>query len=406
MKGKATDHFFSHFVHALAEDGYSVRDSLKFLWKPHDLADLKITGQDRDRDLSQLGLNADQVQLVLDQGPLKGADSGSDNYEDQKLVFVVVPGFTHETLRNFSFHEELERPDSPHEILMLKPTGPGVLTAETHFSKGNGLKVVYAKYPRSNAASKHINEPLFDLLHGSRTFRRWVQEEARKIVFVGYSYGCPLTLELLADLNSKRFDDEFILQNTSAFIALCGAIGGSYLADDVLSDKPKLLSIPKLVERSRKIPGLGALVGLPTDQFKDDMVDGVRSLTRQERAERLEQYAPHLPKQIQYFSIGAVMPMADYERRLSDKNLDDYTMYLQAKVSEPFSVYNDGQVVLQDNLIPKPKQIPAKNHHYLGVVRAHHWAVSYKTFNLGNNSFPRRSFYKALLRTIAQYGVT
>lgn len=288
---------------------------------------------------------------------------------------------------------------------MLKPTGKGVATAETHFSRGNGLKVVYAKYPRSNAASEHINEPLFELLHESRTFRRWIQDEGRKIVFLGYSYGCPLTLELLADLNSKRFADEFIVKNTSAFIALCGAIGGSYLADDVLSDSPKIVSIPKLVERSRKIPGLGALVGLPNDQFKDDMVGGVQSLTRAERAARMEQYAQHLPKHVQYFSIGAVMQMADYERRLSDRNLDDYAMYLQAKVSEPFSVYNDGQVVLEDNLIPRPKHIPAKNHHYLGVVRAHHWAVSYRTFNLGKNSFPRRSFYKALLKTLAQYGV-
>jgi pimeloyl-ACP methyl ester carboxylesterase len=400
MKEKATDYFFRHFVHALADDGYGIQDSLRYLWRPHDLSDLKITGDDRDRSLSRLRLTAEQLREVLDQNLTDGQECPK-----QKVVYVIVPGFMHETLRHLSFHEEIERPGSQHEIVMLKPTGPGVATAESHLSKGGGLKVFYAKYPRSNAASEHINQPLFELLHESRTLRRLVLDEGYKIVFVGYSYGCALTLELLADLNSKRFEDCFIVQNTSAFLALCGAIGGSYLADDALSQSPQILSVSKLVERTRKVPYLGKWVGLPTDQFKDDMVGGVRSLTRAERAARMKIYAPDLPAHVQYFSLGAVMPRADYRRRLLDCNLDDYILYLQSKVTEPFSVYNDGQVMLEDNLIPRPDHISANNHHYLGVVRAHHWAVSYRTFNFGNNTFPRRSFYKAIFNTLAQYGV-
>lgn len=42
------------------------------------------------------------------------------------------------------------------------------------------------------------------------------------------------------------------------------------------------------------------------------------------------------------------------------------------------------------------------NNTYLGAVRTHHWGVRYRTFNFGNNKFPRSAFYRALLRTITE----
>lgn len=402
MNGTASQQFFGHFARELAGAGYTPEQSLQYLWRPYDLADLKITGDDRDRDLSRLSLTADDIRKELE-APATGPTAASD-FSKQKIVLVVVPGFTHETLRNLSFHEEIERASSPHEVMLVRPSPKGIPSVETHYSRGgSGLKVVYAKYPRSNAASEHINEPLFELLSNSRSLRQWV-DQGYKLLFVGYSYGCPLTLELLSDLNRNRFEDDFILPNTLGFLAMCGAIGGAYLADDVLKDNSQLFSIPKLVKASRKYPLVGQLAGLPTEQFKEDMVGGITSLTRSVRKARMQGYVQHLPAHIQYFSIGAVMPLGDYERPLKHLNFDDYSMFLQAKVSDPFSVYNDGQVVLEDNLIPQPDHIPANNHHHLGAVRAHHWSVSYKTFNFGNNRFPRRAFYRALINSMHDLG--
>jgi hypothetical protein len=50
--------------------------------------------------------------------------------------------------------------------------------------------------------------------------------------------------------------------------------------------------------------------------------------------------------------------------------------------------------------VPSTPQIPAQNNIHLGAVRTHHWGVSYKTFNFGNNKFPRLAFYRALMQTI------
>lgn len=397
--------FHRHFAGYLQDAGYTPEQMIEHMWRPYELADLSITGEGRDTDLSKLALTVDHLKTALGDAHPSDRMAGSVFYNNHKIIMVVVPGFTHETLRNLSLHEEMERKDSPHDVWMLTPGGPGQSSVETQYAQGGGFKLVYAKYPRSNAASQHINKPLFDLLHNSQSLRRWVNDEGYKLVFMGYSYGCPLTLELLADMNSGRVQDEFILQNTLGFLALCGAIGGSYLADDVVKENSKLVSIPKLVALCRKYPWIGKIVGLPTQQFKDDMVDGVTSLTRPVRQERMKMYGPDLPAHVKYFSIAAVMPMEDYKRKWWQFNLDDYSMHLQAKLSEPFSVYNDGQVVLEDNLIPQMSHIPASNVFHLGAVRTHHWGVSYRTFNFGKNKFPRRAFYRALIQTLHDLGV-
>jgi hypothetical protein len=171
------------------------------------------------------------------------------------------------------------------------------------------------------------------------------------------------------------------------------------LADDLMRVDSKLFHLPKLVAFCRRHPFISKLIGLPTRQFQDDMEHGVVSLTRAERHSRLQQYAHQLPAHLSYFSISAIMPLSDYRRRWWQLNLDDFSMWIQAKVSDPISIYNDGQVVANDTVVPRPAHIPAHRFVHLGSVRAHHWAVSYKTFNLGFNRFPRRPFYRALIQT-------
>lgn len=394
--------FSDHFIGELQREGYSAEQIARWAWKPYQLQDLNITGPDRDVDYSKLMLSEAEVEQALARiAPQKTADT-RESYRQQKIVLVLVPGFTHETLKNLSWHEQIERKDSPHHVVMLKPGWQGEPPQEQEYAKGDGLKLLYVRYPRSNASSEHINQPMFDLLHGSRSLRRWVQGEGRKLFFVGYSYGSPLSLELLAGLNAGRFKDDFILQNTLGFLGLCGDIGGSYLADDTLKPDAQLLNIPKLVAFCRRHRWIGKLLGLGTPQLLDDMEGGVRSLGHEERQARIRDYAPQLPTQLKYFSVGAVLPPQEYRRRWWQFNLDDYAMYRQALVSQPISVYNDGQVTLDDILVPTAPQVSPENNIHLGSVRTHHWGVSYKTFNMGNNRFPRPAFYRALMQTIVE----
>lgn len=396
--------FHEHFITELRREGYRAEQMRHWLWKPYRIEDLRVTGPDRDADYRKLELKETEIEATLARADPSVIDR--DFYRQQKIVLVLVPGFTHETLRNLSWHEQIERKDSPHHIVMLKPGWNGEAPQEQTYAQGDGLKLLYVRYPRSNAASQHIGQPLFEMLHQSASLRRWVQEEGRKLFFVGYSYGSPLSLELLAGLNAGRFQDEFILKNTLGFLALCGDIGGSYLADDTLKPDAQLLNIPKLVAFCRRHRWIGKLVGLGTAQLLDDMEGGVRSLGHEERQRKMREYAPQLPPQLEYFSVGAVLPMADYRRRWWQFNLDDYAMYRQALVSQPISLYNDGQVTLDDTLVPNANQIAPERNIHLGSVRTHHWGVSYKTFNFGSNRFPRPAFYRALMRTIVEAGVS
>lgn len=398
----AARRFRDNFLWQLQAAGHTPAQIARWMWKPYCYDDLRVTGEGRDRDLSHIELTAADIETALTglAEPLPRIDD--DFFRSQKTVIVMVPGFTHETLKNYSWHEQVRHKRSPHHVVMLHPQEPQ--TREQVFQSGDGLKLVYVRYPRSNAASEHIVAAMFRMLHHSPSLRRWVGE-GYKLFFVGYSYGAPLSLELLADLNAGLFADDFILRNTTGFLGLCGDIGGSYLADDCLGAEARLLQIQKVVAFSRRHPWIGRLLGLGTPQLCDDMEFGVRALGHEVRQARAAEYTPELPPQLKYFTVAAVMPLADYRRRWWQLNFDDYAMYRQALVSDPVSIYNDGQVVLPDNLLPPAPQLPPQNNLHLGAVRTHHWGVSYRTFNSGFNRFPRLAFYRALIQTVVQSGV-
>ncbi|MGB1581650.1 MAG: hypothetical protein ACPHER_09100, partial [Nevskiales bacterium] len=390
--------FFDFFAAELARQGYSAEQSASFMWGPATAVPEQLIGPARDKDLSRLAVNQQQIEAAVQRAAQSGTPQiNRDFFRRQKTVLVLLPGYTHETLRNLSWHDSLQDKQSPHHILMLRPGAPGEPSHESILHNGDGLKVVYTYYPRSNAASSVIGPGLFELLHNSPSLQSWVAAGYR-LFFVGYSNGAALSLELLADLNSGQYADDFILKNTAGFLSLCGDIGGAYLADDLLSDKPKLVNFPKLLAFARKHPLFAKLVGLGSQQLQDDAIEGIRSLGRPVRQACMADYGPRLPNHIKYYSVAAVMPLADYRRRFWQFNLDDWSMYRQALVTDPITVYNDGQVALPDNLLPT--QLPATQRMHLGQVRTHHWGVAYQTFNLGSNRFPRAAFYRALMRTI------
>lgn len=394
------EQFYQNFVFALSDAGFDAAQISAFAWKPYAPQQLQITGVDRSHDLSAISLSAADVAQTLSAGQ-RPTPFAADAVYKQKRVLILVPGFTHETLKNLSWHEQMQRKDSPHHVVMLRPGAHGAPPQEEVMAQGDGLKLLYVRYPRSNADSAHIVPAIADMLRDCVSLNKWIAD-GYKLFFVGYSYGAPLALELLAALNAKEHHAPGILENTIGFLGLCGDIGGSYLADDVLGDKSALVSIKKFIAFCSRHKWAAKLAGLGTPQLLADMLGGVTALGHAQRQAQIQQYAPKLPAHIAYFSIGAVLPLSDYRRKPWHFNLDDWSMHAQAVISDPISVYNDGQVVLSDNLVPDAPQIPQNRNIHLGAVRTHHWGVSYKTFNQGNNNFPRPLFYKALMQTIAQ----
>ncbi|MCC2657734.1 MAG: hypothetical protein K0Q76_2842 [Panacagrimonas sp.] len=392
----AAQRFHAHFVAELRARGHDPAWIARQAWRPTMPSPDQVLGPARDRDLRRIELSAADVEALP--APTHPTPLDAAFHARQKLVLVLVPGFTHETLRNFSWHEQIQRRDSPHHVVMLHPADGDGPTREQAFTRRGALKLLYLRYPRSNADSQHIVPAMFTMLRDCASLQQWIADGYR-LVFVGYSYGAPLSLELLATMHAGALRDDTILSATVGFLSLCGDIGGSYLADDVVHESPSFFSMRKLVGLASRHPLIAKLVGLGTPQLLADMEGGVRSLGHAVRQARIGQFAGSLPPSLTYFSVAAVMPLADYRRRWWQFNLDDYAMYRQALISDPVTVYNDGQVALPDNLVPDAAQV---RRHHLGAVRTHHWGVSYRTFNFGTNRFPRPAFYRALMRTIAE----
>ena len=394
--------FFHHFLFELNQANYSPEEISRYVWKPFSPDDIIITGADRDLSFHKVEAVPAEIKRFIDRLPEKQIDVDKV-LKSEKIVMILLPGFTHHTLKFPAFIAQDQFKDTPMDMyhFSLDPKDSSK-TIETCNHQGGGMKLVYAAYPRSNASTQVILEPLFHLLHQSSLLKKWVVDEDYKIVFIGYSYGTPLSLELMASMNCGDFKDEFILENTVSFLSVNGDIGGSYLADAVLKEDA-MINMQKYVEASKKFHPLGVFMGLSTEQERQDLIGGVRSLAHPERQERMKWYMDKVPDHIKYFSICAFIPENDYDGIL--KNFDDFTMHKQSLASRDVSIYNDGQMVLENCFMPRFPHVPEQNIIEMGAVRAHHWAVSFQTFNLGVNKFPRFPYYRALVKTMSEIGI-
>ena len=99
--------FFSNFAGYLKAAGYSPAQSQRFMWRPHHVSDLNIVGDNRDQDFSKLALQENQLEQVHENHLPEHRLVDRDFYRKHKIILVLVPGFTHETLKNLSLHEEM-----------------------------------------------------------------------------------------------------------------------------------------------------------------------------------------------------------------------------------------------------------------------------------------------------------
>ncbi|MGB1556965.1 MAG: hypothetical protein ACPHCJ_04210, partial [Oceanococcaceae bacterium] len=359
------ERFLSAFAGQLARAGFSADAARAYVWRSFDPASEPMLGPQRHTDLQHLEMDATSMAEWMREG-LPAAQALHTRFASSAPVaLILVPGFTHETLRNRSFHEVVDDRHSKHQVTLLQP-GPNGSTQEVRFGNGPGLRMAYLAYPRSNADSRLILPGMVQLLAQSKRVAEWIAE-GRRLLFVGYSNGAPLTLELLAGLQQGCFEVPGLLEATRAVLSLCGDVGGSYLADDAIGETPGLVSIPKLIATAEKLPWVGKLIGLGTPQLRADMLEGVGSLGHARRQQAMREYAPLLPAHVHYYSMAAMYALSDYRRHWWQANLDDWTMYRQALITDPITAYNDGQVALEDNLFPQAEQIPASHVHHLGA---------------------------------------
>ncbi|MEM7180411.1 MAG: hypothetical protein AAF518_05835 [Spirochaetota bacterium] len=392
--------FFYNFLEQLQLFSYTPEQITRYAWKPFLPEELNILGEKRDKNFAKVALTAKEVEAYLEQMPKDEIQIDRDFFRERKVAILLVPGFTHHTLRNLSLHEQMYDKNSSHHIMHFSLDTQGKEVREQIFREGDGLKLAYIAYPRANAHSRYILPSLFDLIHNAKSIRKWALEDGYRFVILGYSYGSPLALELLAKLHKKEFRDDFILSKTIGFFSLCGDIGGSYLADYV-SDEASKYNVHKVLRMAKRYRFLGKILGFKTQQDYEDIAEGAFSLGHEVRQSILETFYNDMPSDIRYFSIAAFLAMSDYKNSML-RNFDDWSMYKQALASKDISIYNDGQLVLNDMLIPPFPGVAKENIVNLGAVRTHHWGVSYRTFNFGKNHFPRLPFYYALIKTLFQ----
>jgi len=393
--------FFDAFAGHLAREGMAAHNAAQHMWLPFDPSQEPMLGEGRKQSLDHLTPSITALTEVMHQQQASAEQLDLAWMANAPIGLILVPGFTHETLRHYSWHEAMDDRYSPHRITILHPDAQQGCREEPR-TQGNGLRIAYLRYPRSNASSEVILPGLASLLKNSATVQSWCAE-GRQLIFVGYSNGAPLSLELFAALQQGQLDAGGILEATRACVSLCGDVGGSYLADDMLAEQPRFASIDKILAFAERHPLLArTLMGLGTAQLRADLRGGAQSLGHAFRQAAIARYRDQLPDHLHYFSVGAMLPLNAYRRRWWHFNLDDWAMYRQALITDPITVYQDGQVALPDNLIPPLSHVDASQQHFLGTVRTHHWGVSYRTFNLGNNIFPRTAFYRALLEVVSE----
>ncbi len=394
--------FFQHFLAELHSDGYTPAQIARYVWKPFAAEDLAITGPDRDLSYHKVEATPAEIERYLEHLPKSRVRAGN-LLREQKLIIILLPGFTHQTLQYPAFHELVEPQHSPLEVLKIQPGPSGKQPVETFTNRGSGAKLVYLAYPRSNAAIDVILRPTFHMMEQSVNLRRWVEHKGYKILFVGYSYGAPLALELLAGMNTRRLRDSFVLRNTAALLTINGDIGGSYLAD-VVAHPETTVNAQMAVDLVRRFPLLGGPLGIADEQTRDDLVDGIKSLGHDVRQASIRRIAKEVPTDIAYVSISAFLPQEDYNANpLTD--FDDWSMYMQSLAGTDVSIYNDGQMILDDTFLPELPMVAKNKRFNLGAVRSTHWGVSWETFNFGSNSFPRPAYYRALLETLYDLGI-
>lgn len=373
------------------------------------------------------------------------------------------------------------------QTLEREPLSELVNVGEISDAEGNSLVNLVILKTKLGSLESVGNDVEKAKLFNRRLQKFFNMTKAENIVLIGYSRGTPLALEMITQAEKEGLS---YLKNVKAVVSYAGVIFGSALADvtnDLTNESGKLFNAAKnlanelqvansILERpyrfaqntvaisrflttfaqntqidvkanfentrSGDFKTIAALIAkvvselgiktlhdfnghvLRTKHFINEILNSVQGL----RTESLEKWwkTHSLPKQVEYFSIGAVM--ADPEKSLLEKevfyfghgysdSLDDKSLLENKRTYEKISgvSLNDSQVALHQTLFlpqtiaslnPDNKDLKIK---LLGVLETHHWGVSLQVVNKmkdgRTNPFPRKMVLLALAAYLNQQRV-
>jgi hypothetical protein len=199
----------------------------------------------------------------------------------------------------------------------------------------------------------------------ARYLKEKSRNDPRKFILLGYSKGAP-------DIQVALANDPQAAAKVAAFISLAGAVGGSPIADE----------LPASAERWIRTFHFG--------QCEGDLAAAFRSLSRDERRAFL---AAHPDPIVPSYSLAAIADQTTTSKML----LENWQLL------NIYDTQQDSQIIKDDAIVP--------GGHYLGAVRADHFAVAlpFEFANdpeimklLDKNHFPRTALLEALLRFVIQ----
>jgi hypothetical protein len=301
-------------------------------------------------------------------------------------TLVVVPGFGHHAIKTRMFEPQLE---------MLEKLG---------------FNIIYAFYDDSFESNECCAKKVYDIV--SKV------DKTRSMIFLTYSKGSPLLVELLSNPDYKD-----VTNRTRAVVSFAGSLRGSIHASlPAARISQRLLRFYSKVDKGfsftikfrRKI--LKWLSRLPSKslkyahtllekvvEFADDLTDlpdGIIDLTRVQAKKDYSNV--RLPRSIKLFSISAVYPESEFKKDIRFiTNADDLFLYVSGNILYRHNVFNDTQVVLPDSeFFPDNGDIAN-----LGIVKADHWGIAMPNVFSKNytDPFPRTEMLTAMMLTLDEY---
>jgi len=219
------------------------------------------------------------------------------------------------------------------------------------------------------------------------------------VVLIGYSKGSPDILALLA----ARPD---LAPRIRAVVGWAGAVGGSYLADDIYQKLKSLPMYNQIADLTSSEVGKQVFRLAPVAEIKAinrrvdeyDVLGAINSLTTGIRAQFLTDHAEainSLPIPQFYFTGSTSLLEVPYFQRQGTLELDEYDQD------------NDMQLTQAQAALPSP-HAPR-----LAMFHANHWDLSYDPFPLSRtmgsrhlkNEFARRPAMNAIVLFLAELGL-
>lgn len=218
------------------------------------------------------------------------------------------------------------------------------------------------------------------------------------VILVGYSKGTADALTMLVE----RPD---LADRVKALFCWGGAVGGSYLADDIY-DAIKDVDVPlgaisdPLRAAVRALFPLVRLEGISGRLDEYDVKGAIRDLTTTERARFLAQHADEIDTlDVPIFNITAATTALEAP-------YFQVQGYLQIRNHPEGDADNDMQLTQAQARMTTPMATD------LAVLRAHHWDISYDAFPMHlrmgsanlDHRFPRTAALTAILQLSAELG--